>query len=226
RFLHLGSDLVQSGMRLARPDALEIAYTRCMMGFLLFNPAPRNILMIGLGGGSLAKFIYHHLSETRSVAVEINARVVAAARNFFSLPPEGERFRIVIADGAEYLTLHPESCDVLMVDGYEDGALPSVLASEAFYGVAAEALGRRGIMVANLLGRDRRLTTYLERMGKTFPGGLLQLEDGEDGNVVVFAFRKAPAKLATTTMRKRAAELERRCGLPFRRFLAELSQGD
>lgn len=223
RFLHLGSDLVQSGMRLSRPDALEIAYTQCMMALLLFNPAPKKILMIGLGGGSLVKFIYRHLPDAQSVVVEINTQVVAAARNFFFLPAEGERFRVVIGNGAEHIALHPESCDVLMVDGYEDGALPNALASEAFYGAAAAALGRRGIMVVNLLGRDRRMKTYLERIGKNFTGGLLQLEDGEDGNVIVFAFHKAPRRRDTKAAKKRAAQLEKRYGLPFKRFLADLT---
>ena len=40
RSLHLGTPAIQSAMRLARPDALELAYTRTMMAFLLFHPDP------------------------------------------------------------------------------------------------------------------------------------------------------------------------------------------
>ena len=61
RTLHIGSDTVQSSMRIARPYDLEVAYTRSMMAFLLFNPEPREVLMVGLGGGSLAKFFYHRI---------------------------------------------------------------------------------------------------------------------------------------------------------------------
>src|SRR5450631_264933 len=43
----------QSEMRLDDPEALVSAYTRKMMGFLLFRRRPRTVLMIGLGGGSL-----------------------------------------------------------------------------------------------------------------------------------------------------------------------------
>ena len=55
RTLHIGSDTVQSAMRIAAPNDLELSYTRSMMGFLLFNERPKSVLMIGLGGGSVAK---------------------------------------------------------------------------------------------------------------------------------------------------------------------------
>jgi spermidine synthase len=38
--LHFSISEIQSRMRLTDPDALDLAYTRTMMGFLLFNPAP------------------------------------------------------------------------------------------------------------------------------------------------------------------------------------------
>ena len=65
RVLHLGSQAIQSAMRLTRPWDLELAYTRAMMGFLLFNSTPQDVLMIGLGGGSLAKFIRKQRPRTR-----------------------------------------------------------------------------------------------------------------------------------------------------------------
>ncbi|HEU5282814.1 MAG TPA: hypothetical protein VFU53_03290, partial [Burkholderiales bacterium] len=61
RYLHLGTDTVQSAMRLSHPDELVLSYTRSMLAFLLFAPDPRRIVNIGLGGGSLAKWIHHHL---------------------------------------------------------------------------------------------------------------------------------------------------------------------
>ena len=57
RSLYLGSDTIQSSMRLSDPDALELAYARGMMMFLLFHAVPKDVLILGLGGGSIAKFI-------------------------------------------------------------------------------------------------------------------------------------------------------------------------
>ena len=74
--LSFESSLIQSCMRLADPDELVLDYTRAMMGFLLFNPAPRSVLMIGLGGGALHKYIHKHLPETDLTTVEINPGVI------------------------------------------------------------------------------------------------------------------------------------------------------
>jgi spermidine synthase len=54
--LHFDISSIQSRMCMADPNALELEYTRAMMGFLLFVPQPRELLIIGLGGGSLAKY--------------------------------------------------------------------------------------------------------------------------------------------------------------------------
>ena len=83
RTLHLGSCAIQSRMRITRPWDLELAYTRAMMACLMFVPHPQDVLMIGLGGGSLAKFIRRHRPEVRVTAVEIDPRVIAAARTHF-----------------------------------------------------------------------------------------------------------------------------------------------
>ena len=65
RSLHVGGEAIQSSMKLGDPFSLALDYTRCMMGFLLFHPQPREALMIGLGGGSLAKFFHRKLRPTR-----------------------------------------------------------------------------------------------------------------------------------------------------------------
>src|SRR2546425_2346841 len=64
RTLHVGGEAIQSSMRLDDPFALALDYTRCMMAFLLFHPQPREVLMIGLGGGSLPKFFHKNLRKT------------------------------------------------------------------------------------------------------------------------------------------------------------------
>ena len=71
RSLHIGGDAVQSAMRIGAPDALYLDYTRCMLACLLFEPEPRRALLIGLGGGSLAKFLHRNLKSLQVRAVEV-----------------------------------------------------------------------------------------------------------------------------------------------------------
>ena len=73
RYLHFSAEWIQGAMRIQRPNALELVYTREMMAGLLLRdpPWPKDILLVGLGAGSLAKFIYHKLPATRITVVEI-----------------------------------------------------------------------------------------------------------------------------------------------------------
>ena len=78
-------------MRIARPWSLEMAYTREMMAGLLLRPEnqwPRSTLLIGLGAGSLAKFIYRNLPDCRMTVVEINPQVEFIAHQYFKLPDD------------------------------------------------------------------------------------------------------------------------------------------
>ena len=68
-------------MRLSRPNALELAYTRDFMAALLLRPDAKRFLLIGLGAGSIAKFIYHHIPESDLTVVEINPKVLHVARD-------------------------------------------------------------------------------------------------------------------------------------------------
>ncbi len=223
RSLHLGgSDTIQSSMRISAPHALELSYTRSMMGFLLFAPSPAHVLIIGLGGGSLAKFIHHHMMTTRVTAVEINPQVAAAARAYFALPDDDERLQVAIADGADFLAAHASSADVIMVDGF-DGAEPAAtLCTEAFYDNCLRALTADGVLVVNLWGSDRRFGQFVRRIGASFEGRILQLPAERRGNVIVLGFRDGLGRPALCELQRRAQALEAAYGLEFGRFVAAL----
>jgi spermidine synthase len=222
RCLHLGDEQVQSAMRLSAPDELELAYTRAMLGFLLFLPEARRILMVGLGGGSLAKFIRARMPEVSVVAVEILPEVVAAARCYFHLPPEDERFQVVVAEGGEYVAAHPQGFDALLVDAFESGAHPPSLRSAAFYEAARAALGERGVLAVNFIERERGFEAALARMETVFLGHVVLLPAEQSGNVIAFGLKGLPGRFRWQALRARAEELEGRLRLAFTSFLPAL----
>ena len=220
RTLHLGSDAIQSAMRVGDPHALALDYTRCMMAFLLFHPEPRRALMIGLGGGSLAKFFHRRLRATRVRAVELDPQVIAAAREHFLLPADDARLSVEEGDGAEALA--PQCCDVLVVDAYHDELHVPRLASAEFYDAAWLALAEPGVMVVNFMDDDPKLDTYLGRLERAFGGAVLALPALYDPNILAFAFKGIEASVPWSTLRSRAEKLEARYGLPFPRYVARL----
>jgi len=192
--LHFSISEIQSRMRLDDPFALDLEYTRLMMGFLLFVPDPRHITMIGLGGGSLAKFCWKHLPRSRIDVVEINRHVIALRDQFF-VPPDDDRFRVIADDAARYVRGRRDECDVLIVDGFDHGGQPSRLCSSRFYDDARAMLAPGGAMVVNLHAGHRRHDTHFERIRRSFGQAVLGVDDTDGSNQIVFAL-KAPA-LAT-----------------------------
>jgi spermidine synthase len=220
RSLHVGGEAIQSTMKLGDPFALALDYTRCMMAFLLLHPQPREALMIGLGGGSLAKFFHRHLPATRVRVVELDPRIVDTARAHFALPPDGARLKVEIGDGAEALS--PQCCDVLMIDAYHDEAHVPKLASAAFYDAAYLALGTRGALVVNYMNDDPMFDQYLQRLEAAFGGAVLMMRALYDPNIIAFAYKGLPRELDWEALRRRARTLQARLGLPFRKYVARL----
>lgn len=220
RTLHVGGEAIQSAMRIEDPHALALDYTRCMMAFLIFHPEPREALMIGLGGASLPKWFHRHLRKTRVRVVELDERVVAAARTHFALPPDDERLVVEVGDGAQ--ALYPESCDLLVVDAYHDEVHVPQLATPEFYDAAFLTLREPGALVVNFMDDDRKLDEYLRRLERAFGGAVLAMPALYDPNILAFALRGAPASIEWATLRRRAEKLEARYGLPFTRYVPKL----
>jgi spermidine synthase len=225
RMLHLGSSSVQSAMRLAVPYDLELVYTRCMMAFMPFHPHARSALMIGLGGGSLAKFVHNRLPGMKTTVIEINPQVVAAARDYFLLPIDDERLQVITAEGGAYIAAHPASADVLMVDGFEDGSQASSLCSQEFYNDAYTALNQKGVLVVNLLSREKVTKECLKRIESSFDCCVARMSAEPRGNLVVFAFKQGFGKSGWEEALSRAKKLETEFALPFPEYVRRLHQG-
>src|SRR5699024_9729836 len=146
----------------------ELSYTRAMMAFLLFAPPPRTAVLIGLGGGSLAKFIYRFMPETRVQVVEINREVAEVAHAWFGLPQPCARLSVAIADGAQWVAGASEPVDALLVDAYDGRSLAGSLATEDFFGAARRALSPGGVFAMNLWSSDRAFDRNVRKIERAF----------------------------------------------------------
>lgn len=177
---------VQSQMREDEPDHLVLSYTRAMMTFPLFKRSPRNISMIGLGGGSMAKWCYRHVPHADITVIEINPHVIAL-RDRFQIPEDDHRFRVLCEDGADYVARTSWHTDVLIVDGFDLNGQPPELCTQRFYDDCYQALTASGLMVVNLCGDDNRM--ILTRIRRSFQDQVLTVIPEVDGNTIVFACR-------------------------------------
>lgn len=222
RYLHFGSPWVQGAMRIARPYALELEYTRELMFPLLLRGDghwPRSVLQVGLGAASITRFLHRHLPAARQTVVELSADVVQAARHFFKLPHE---VPVLLADGADYLASTQARFDLVVVDGFDDRGRAGRLDTVPFYLDAARHLTRRGLVSVNLLTRTRGAEPSLQRMAEAFPGRVLELPASEAGNVVAICAAGPRIDVAVEDLRDAAIGLRETSGLDLRPTVARL----
>jgi spermidine synthase len=186
RSLHFTRGELQSRMLTHSPWQLALDYTRTMMGFLLFNPAPAHIGMVGLGGGSLARFCHRFLPASRMTVLEINPHVIAL-RDEFEVPGDGERFQVVAADAALYLRTEAPRYDVLLVDGFDHEGQPAALCTQRFYDDCLDALPGGGVLAVNLHYGHPDYPLLLARISRSFGGHALEVISAEQSNSIVFA---------------------------------------
>ena len=182
----------QSRMRSDAPGHLLIDYTRTMLAVLLWQPRPRRIGVVGLGGGSQVKFLHRHLPDTRLEVVENHPGVVALRRDF-GVPDDDPRLEVTLDDGARFVAARPGRYDLLLVDGYDSRGIPDALSTPAFLQSCRDALRDGGAMASNLHGQG--LESYLQHLESAFGADrVLVLDEPKMNNRIVFAWTgDAPA---------------------------------
>jgi spermidine synthase len=208
---------VQSEMRIDDPDALVNDYTRKMMGFLLFCPEPRRVLMIGLGGGSLVKFCNRHLPSTHVTAIEIDANVIAL-REHFKIPTDGKDLRVIHGDGARHvadLIDATEFPDVLLVDAYDRNGISPSIAEYEFLEHSRRILGNGGVFVMNLAAHESASSMQVERIRHVFGDPVIPVTVGWGGNMVVFAGSALRDRQRLAAAPANARRVQKTLGLDF-----------
>ena len=205
---YFDSESTQSLMDMQAPIRLVVSYTETMMGFLLFHPDPRSIAMIGLGGGSIAKYCHHHLPNATIVVLENNPKVIAL-KDQFHVPENSNQFRVLEADGAAYLRSTEEKFDVLLVDGYTKLGQAAQLCSEDFYASCLECLNPNGVLVINFSGAAGLNQVYQERIDRVFDHPSVLVVEDDRMNQILFVSKDSSLDTPSEDLQKRSTVLAR-----------------
>jgi len=230
RALHFGSHARQSSMLLADPNRLHSLYARAMMASLLFCDQPENVLMIGLGGGTIAKFLLHQFSDCRIKAVEFRSSVLKVARSHFALPFD-RRLKVKIGCGAHHV-LHAsrengELHDLMLIDAYDHEGMVTEVSSEPFFENCRQLLRKDGLLVINLWGTNKPLFQEVTwNMGRTFGWRILFLPVRGRGNIIGFAFGEVFEKPSLRLLQQKAKQLEQRYQLEFPSFVQDFRRNN
>jgi spermidine synthase len=213
RYLHFGSRWIQGAMRIARPNSLELEYTRDMMLPLLLRADtawPREVLHIGLGAASMLKFLLRHRPHARHTVIEIESAVISVAQQYFKLPSASARLRLEVGDGSEFVMRSERAFDLILVDGFDARGAAGMLDTLPFYCNCEARLAASGLLATNLLRRTRGVQPSMERLDAAFSGRAIALPACASGNTVALAavgpaVERTPAELARAAQRLRIA---------------------
>jgi spermidine synthase len=206
--LYFDSESTQSLMDMQAPIRLVVSYTETMMGFLLFHVNPKKIAMIGLGGGSLAKYCHHHLPGASILVLENNAKVIAL-KDKFHVPENSAHFKVLEADGAAYLRGTEEKFDVLLVDGYTKIGQAAQLCSEDFYVSCLECLEPNGMLIINFSGAAGLNQVYQERIDRVFEHPSVLVVEDDRMNQILFVCKGSSLNIAAEDILRRSAALSK-----------------
>ena len=227
RSLHFGTSPRQSAMALDDPNRLELSYIRAMLSALLFVDTPQNILLFGLGGGSLARFMFHQFPQSKIDAVERRRSVVDVAHEYFSLPKD-PRLTVHIAEATEHAQKAVSNLahyyDLVLIDAYDHQGMDRTINAEEFFRNCAGLLQPRGVMSINLWGTHSvSLRHSIELINLCFPKHAYRLQVPNKGNIVGLGLSTdLVVRHPLDHLQPRALQLEIELGLEMRYFLKSL----
>jgi spermidine synthase len=211
-------------MRVAEPFELELEYVQRMMAWLLFADLPQvskgHAMQLGLGAGAITKFCHKKL-RICTTAIELNPQVLAVCRQWFKLPPDGPKLRVVLADAAQEIKnpMWQGTVDALAVDLYDHEAAAPVLDSADFYADCRALLTDTGCMTVNLFGRASSFERSLQSMAAAFGDkALWAFKPTREGNTVVLA-QKTPTRPKRAELDVQAQAIQARWDLPTTKWL-------
>jgi spermidine synthase len=141
----------QSCISLSDPDALMFDCNKMMLGALYLRPDPRKVLLIGLGGGTLASALIRLLPEAELSVVEIDPAIVQVARKYFNFRPTA-RVRVAEEDGRVFVKRalkRGEKYDLIMLDAFDEKYIPAHLMTRQFLQEVRKILTADGVLAAN-----------------------------------------------------------------------------
>ena len=218
RVLSFDSSLEQSSIDMSRPHYLAHEYTQIMLLGLLFV-SPKNITILGLGGGGLVHCLHHSYPQSDIQVAELRQSVIDVAYQWFNVP-QTEKINIICTDAFEFLkSLSFESTDLILSDLYEAKGMSEVQAQLEFISVACNSLSQQSCLVLNfhhMPQEDEALMKYIKQIFNQ-----VYVCDVFKGNRVVFCC-KSNELLDQDQLKLRIKELTQTVEMPLMYYFKQM----
>jgi spermidine synthase len=158
----------ESAVDLSDPSRLLVPYTTFIAASAMLHPNPRNVLMIGLGGGGFNQFFEKAFPSATLETVEVDAQVFALAEKYLAFKPS-DRNKVTVVDGRMFLRRSKATYDWIILDAFRGGFVPPHLKTVEFYKLAQSHLAPGGLFIANVRTDTALFASDLRTMRAVFP---------------------------------------------------------
>jgi spermidine synthase len=217
----------QTCVNTRHPKRMVFSYTRMMMAGLLVNPNPKQILVIGLGGGTLPTALKELFPAAHIDVVEIDPAVIEVAGEYFDFQ-EKPGLKVHAKDGRIFVkrASTDSSYDFVLLDAFNGDYIPEHLLTVEFLEEVKAITSSAGVIVANTFSISdlyhHESATYQHVFGDYY-----SLETPESSNRIIVATKTPlPSK---EVMRANAKTLSKRLkpySVPLIRYASQLKISD
>ena len=157
----------------ADPTTLFLPYSQLMVAAVALVQEPKRGLILGHGGGSLAKWLALVWPELELDVVEFDPAVVRMAEQYFEYRPPANH-HVHVKDARVFLRDHHKTYDVIWVDAFARHLIPFHLTTVEFFSQLRDRLNSNGVMALNLAssgegGDLQRASAVAETLKTAFP---------------------------------------------------------
>jgi len=170
RKLYFDSPIEQSCIYLNAPMTLNFEYQEKIIERVLefadslSKQKTLRVLMLGMGGGSMAHHLFHNHPNLQMTVVELRQAVIDCAYRFFQLPDEPE-IEVVQEDALEFVAQNQSAYDVIIVDIFDAEGLPSGMSNTEFQQNLWNLSADKSVLIFNLWNQWNQT----HKDGKTIP---------------------------------------------------------
>lgn len=161
RSLYFGSPVEQSRYYLNAPMTLALEYQETLFHELsrfTEKKAPSSVLMLGLGGGSLASHFHTLHPKCQQTVVELRQEVIDIAYDYFNLPNVPE-INIIQADALTFVMQCQQQFDIIIVDLFDHKCMPIQFCEPAFLSAIKHLKKVPGLVLFNLWSTTPKRTS-------------------------------------------------------------------
>jgi spermidine synthase len=178
-------EFLESAVDLADPLKLVVDYTRTLYAAALFQPEPKRVLIIGLGGAGFHRLFARTWPDALLQTVELDPKVFELCQTRLGFTPTAGT-PVTIADGRMYVKRDTTKWDWLILDAFRGGYIPPHLKTKEFYQECAARLSDRGVFISNLHEGTELFYSDIKTIKAVFPQVVL-FNPPDTGNVIAFA---------------------------------------